>query len=60
MVSSVTGTQKSPTIGALLKNQIATTGKDDPWSAAVDLLGQWREEQQVRRFLHTLFWTLSL
>eukprot|EP00981_Chlorochromonas_danica_P014897 scaffold9386_cov154-Ochromonas_danica.AAC.4 len=48
---------KSATVDAWLKNQIATTEKEDPWSAVADLLGQRREEQRVRVFLHTLFKT---
>jgi hypothetical protein len=51
----LTGSQKSATVDAWLKNQIATTEKDDPWSAVADLLGQRRKEQRVRVFLHTLF-----
>lgn len=42
---------------AWLKNQIANTENDDPWSAVTDLLGQRRDEQRVRSFLHTLFKT---
>jgi hypothetical protein len=51
----LTGSQKSPTIDDWLKNQIATTEKDDPWSAVADLLLQRRDEQRVRVFLHTVF-----
>ena len=51
----LTGSQKSATVDAWLKNQIATTEKDDPWSAVADLLGQRRKEQRVRVFLHSLF-----
>jgi hypothetical protein len=53
----LTGSQTSSTIDAWLKSQIAPTEKDDPWSAVADLLGQRREEQRVRVFLHTLFKT---
>jgi hypothetical protein len=48
----LTGSQKSPTIDAWLKNQIATTEKDDPWSTMADLLSQRRQEQRMRLFLH--------
>ena len=51
----LTGSQKSATVDAWLKNEIATTEKEDPWSAVADLLGQRRDEQRVRVFLHTLF-----
>lgn len=51
----LTGSQKAPTIDAWLKNQIASTEKDDPWSAVADLLSQRRREQRVRLFLHKLF-----
>lgn len=53
----LTGSQTSATVDAWLKNQIATTEKDDPWSAVMDLLGQRRDEQRVRLFLHMLFKT---
>jgi hypothetical protein len=48
----LTGSQKAATIDAWLKNQIATTEKDDPWSAMADLLSQRRQEQRLRLFLH--------
>lgn len=48
----LTGSQKSATIDAWLKNQIATTEKDDPWSAVADLLSQRRQEQRLRLLLH--------
>eukprot|EP01039_Chlorochromonas_danica_P005198 gene5198-5723_t len=51
----LTGSQTAPTIDAWLKNQIASTEKDDPWSAVADLLSQRRREQRVRVFLHKLF-----
>ena len=47
----LTGSQKAATIDAWLKNQIATTEKDDPWSALADLLSQRRQEQRMRLFL---------
>lgn len=53
----LTGSQKSTTVDAWLKNQLATTEKDDPWSAVAELLCQRRKEQRVRVFLHTLFKT---
>ena len=53
----LTGSQKPPTIDAWLKNQIATTEKDDPWSAVADLLSQRRREQRVRQFLLKVFKT---
>jgi len=51
----LTGSQKASTIDGWLKNQIATTEKDDPWSAVADLLSQRRQEQRVRLFLHKSF-----
>lgn len=48
----LTGSQDSPTIKDWLKSQIATTDKDNPWSAVADLLSQRRQEQRVRLFLH--------
>jgi hypothetical protein len=53
----LTGSQKSATIDAWLKNQIATTEKDDPWSAMADLLSQRHQEQRVRLFLMKVFKT---
>jgi hypothetical protein len=53
----LTGSQKSDTIDAWLKNQIATTEKDDPWSAVADLLSQRRREQRIRLFLVKVFKT---
>ena len=49
------GSQKAANIDAWLKNQIATTEKDDPWAALADLLSQRRQEQRVRLFLFRMF-----
>lgn len=43
------------TMDAWLKNQIVTTGMDDPWSAVADILSQRRREQRVRLFLGQVF-----
>ena len=53
----LTGSQKAPTIDSWLKNQIATTEKDDPWSAVADLLSQRRQEQRIRLCLVKVFKT---
>ena len=49
------GSQKAANIDVWLKNQIATTEKDDPWTALADLLSQRRQEQRVRLFLFRMF-----
>lgn len=51
----LTGSQKATNIDAWLKNQIATTVKDDPWAAVADLLSQRRQEQRLRLFLFRMF-----
>jgi hypothetical protein len=51
----LTGNQVSPRIQDWLRCQIATTEKDNPWPALMDLLSQRRNEQHVRLFLHMLF-----
>jgi hypothetical protein len=53
----LTGSQESPTIEDWLKSQIATTEKENPWSAVADLLSQRRQEQRVRLFLVKAFKT---
>ena len=53
----LTGSQESETIHAWLKSQVATSEKDNPWAAMMDLLSQRRQEQRVRLFLHSLFKT---
>jgi hypothetical protein len=53
----LTGSQNFANINDWLKNQIATTEKEDPWSAVMDLVGQRRDEQWVRQYLHMLFKT---
>ena len=51
----LTGSKKATNIDAWLKNQIATTEKNDPWAAMADLLSQRRQEQRVRLFLFKMF-----
>jgi hypothetical protein len=51
----LTGSQKPETVDAWLKNQIAATEKDDPWSAIADLLSKRRHEQRIRLLLHKCF-----
>jgi hypothetical protein len=53
----LTGSQESPNIKDWLKSQIATTEKENPWSAMMDLLSQRRQEQRVRLFLAKVFKT---
>lgn len=53
----LTGSKGPATVDAWLKNQIATTEKEDPWSAVADLLNQRCKEQRIRMFLHTVFKT---
>jgi hypothetical protein len=53
----LTGSKSPATVDAWLKNQIATTEKEDPWSAVADLLNQRSKEQRIRMFLLTVFKT---
>ena len=48
------GAVNESTMDGWLKNQIATTEKENPWSAVADLLSQRRQEQRVRLFLYKL------
>ena len=51
------GSRHRTTIEDWLKQQLHTTGKDDPWSALADLLSKRRGEQRVRVFLSMVFKT---
>jgi hypothetical protein len=48
------GNQENATINDWLKNQLATTDKEDPMASVVDLISQRRNEQRIRVFLYNL------
>ena len=53
----LTGSQRAPTVDAWMKHQIASTEKEDPWSAMADMVSRRRHEQRVRPFLVKVFKT---